>query len=79
MSDLIASRAIQQMYGVGESAVTRWSQEPDFPEPVVNKRTDKRWERGEVEAWVLAHCVQSSTYGRWRMNRPQADSGVPDE
>lgn len=68
MNELITSRELQDLFGLGRTAALNLTRQPDFPAPYrINGRTF-RWDRKEVLAWLEARKGQGS---RPASKRPQ--------
>lgn len=53
MTQLLRTRDVMQMLGVGRTTIYRWMEAGKFPAPVkIGMRGDNRWRLSEIEAWI---------------------------
>ena len=69
MNELITSREIQALVGLGRSATHNLTRQPGFPNPYrINART-LRWDRSEVMAWLEERKNSPTKKARARQSR----------
>ena len=52
---LVSQKLIAEHQGVTRQAVNLWTQEPDWPAPVITTSPAHLWDWRDVEAWLIAH------------------------
>ncbi len=71
MNDLITTKQIQALVGLGRSATHNLTRQAGFPNPYrINART-LRWDRAEVLAWLEARKSSPTRKPKTRTQRGQ--------
>lgn len=50
--ELVSVAEIAEMLDVARNSAWRWTQRPDFPEPIARLAVGPIWQKRDIEAWA---------------------------